>query len=118
MKHKKTLGRELKDARERKGMSLRDVEEVTEISNPYLSQLENDKIKKPSANILYKLSQLYSIDFNFLLGVAGVIDSKPHKDGPKSLAGFALSSEDLTPEEENALAEYLKFIRSQKKKNE
>ena len=40
-----TLGRVLKSAREKLNKTLRDVEESTGISNPYLSQLENDKIK-------------------------------------------------------------------------
>jgi HTH-type transcriptional regulator, competence development regulator len=113
----KTIGRELKDARERHTYTLRQVEELTEISNAYLSQLENDKIKKPSANVLYKLATLYKIDFDYLLAATGAIEYKPNAEGPKSLSGFALSSEDLSPEEEQELADYLKFLRS-KKKNE
>ena len=51
----KTLGQVLKESREKSNKTMRDVEEATGISNAYLSQLENDKIKKPSANVLYKL---------------------------------------------------------------
>ena len=56
-----SLGITLKDARKNVGLTLRQVEEMTDISNAYLSQLENDKIKNPSVNILSKLSSLYKV---------------------------------------------------------
>jgi transcriptional regulator with XRE-family HTH domain len=125
-KTKKTIGEELKNARLTKGYTLRQVEEVTEISNAYLSQLEHDKIKKPSANVLYKLANLYGINFNHLLTDAGIIDSPLVESGtknfvgkgsaPHSLGGYALSSENLSAEEEKVLISYLKFIRSENKK--
>ena len=63
----KSLGKTLKDSREIIPLTLRQVEEATEISNAYLSQLENDKIKKPSANVLYKLASIYGIELDTLL---------------------------------------------------
>lgn len=118
MESDKTLGQELKNARETRKMSLREVQDITGISNAYLSQLEHDKVKKPSANILYKLSQVYKMDFDLLMAVAGIIESTDQKEGPKSLSGFALSSDELTQDEQEALAEYLKFLRFQKKKDD
>ena len=69
----KTLGKTLKDARELIPLTLRQVEDAIDISNAYLSQLENDKIKKPSANVLYKLANLYRIELNTLLEASGVV---------------------------------------------
>jgi len=114
----KTLGNELKSCRESKKFTLREIEEITGISNAYLSQLENNKIKKPSANILYKLAKIYKIDFDFLLETAGVIERKEKKKGPKSLSGFALYSKDLTDDEEKELVKYLKFLRFSERKND
>jgi transcriptional regulator with XRE-family HTH domain len=50
--------------RSRLGMTLRDVEEITDgaISNAYLSQLEHGKIKNPSAKIVLALAAAYHID--------------------------------------------------------
>ena len=62
-----SLGAALKQARVFKKLALRAVEDMTGISNAYLSQLENDKIKKPSADILHKLATTYNLDFNYLL---------------------------------------------------
>lgn len=41
------------------GMTLREVEDETGISNAYLSQLETGKIKKPSFEVVSKLYNLY-----------------------------------------------------------
>ena len=57
---KLSLGQYLHSIRTDRDMTLRAVEEATnkEISNAYLSQLEQDKIKKPSPNILYPCEYL------------------------------------------------------------
>lgn len=110
---KKTLGSLLKTAREINKFSLRDVEEVTNISNAYLSQLENEKIKSPSANYLYKLSNLYRLNFEELLEKAGVIE--PTMDNvktKKNLNNIALYSNSFTKDEEDELIKYIKFMKS------
>jgi len=49
-----------KSMRKAKGLTLRKVEELTGISNPYLSQLETGKIVSPSYNTVRTLVMLYS----------------------------------------------------------
>jgi len=61
----------LRTARERKGLTLRAVEQATEVSNAYLSQLESGKIKQPSPIVLHKLSQLYGISYADAMRFAG-----------------------------------------------
>jgi transcriptional regulator with XRE-family HTH domain len=109
----KSLGQTLKDSRELIPLTLRQVEEATGISNAYLSQLENEKIKKPSANVLYKLAELYNIEMDSLLAAAGIIQKNPAKKS-KLLNTIALSAKELTPEEEEVLLDYLKYLRSKK----
>lgn len=41
-------------------LTLREVEEATKISNAYLSQLENGKIKKPSFQTIKTLTDYYN----------------------------------------------------------
>ncbi len=48
-----------KEARKKAKLTLRQVEELTGISNAYLSQLENGKIKKPSYDVIQKLNDVY-----------------------------------------------------------
>lgn len=99
----KSLGQTLKDTRLAIPFTLRQVEEAAGISNAYLSQLENDKIKKPSANVLYKLSSLYNVSIEVFLIAAGII-----KEGEKV---FHSAVKPITPEEEKLLLEYLNFLR-------
>lgn len=105
----KTLGETLKEYRGLTGLTLRQVEEASGISNAYLSQLENDKIRKPSASVLYKLSCLYRINIEVLLFAAGIINEKPEGNG--ILQGLAAKAGQLTPDEEKQLLEYLQFLR-------
>mgnify|MGYP003522831600 CR=1 FL=1 len=106
---KKTLGQVIKELREGMRFSLRTVEEVTGISNAYLSQLENDKAKKPSANRLLKLSELYKIDFGYLLSLAGIVENESAAN--KAFGEYVFSKEILTKDEEEELLQYLKFMR-------
>lgn len=107
----KQLGTTLKEARALLNLTLRNVEHATGISNPYLSQLENNKIKHPSANVLFKLATLYKISLSDLVeGFGLVMDlGNPAKC---ILNTKALLDENMTPDEELILLKYLKFIRS------
>lgn len=102
---RKSLGEVLKINRHRLELTLRQVTEVTGVSNPYLSQLENGKIKHPSANILYRLAGLYGITIDELLYASGKVESIN-----------LLPKEMLTEDEEAQLIKYLQFLRSQKSK--
>lgn len=117
MDEKRSLGEELKQARTIKGLSLREVEDITGISNSYLSQIETDKIKKPAVHILHKLAKLYEVSFERILEASGVILNNEKSDTPTTLVGAALYSKGLTPEEEGLLNEYLAFLRYTNKKN-
>ena len=111
----KSLGAGLKTARELRKLSLRQVEEATGVSNAYLSQLENDKIKKPSPHFLHKLAAVYDIGYEVLMEAAGYVKRK-ESEGGRTLAGSALRSlGKLTSEEEDELANYLAYLRSKQK---
>lgn len=112
----KTLGQLLRQAREIGGYTLRQVEEATGISNGYLSQLETGKIKKPSANVLYKLAQMYCIELETLLGSCGLISGMSSKVA-HILTPISKTVTDLTKDEERELVEYLHFLRFRKNKN-
>jgi transcriptional regulator with XRE-family HTH domain len=107
------LGAVLDDLRTAKGFSLREVEEATgnAVSNAYLSQLENGRIKKPSPNVLHSLSEVYAVPYEALMEKAGYL--LPSEGSRRQrLAAFAI--DDLTSEEEEELLKYLAFLRSRK----
>ena len=115
---KVSLGQYLAAIRSSRSLSLRQVEEATgkEVSNAYLSQLENDKVKQPSPNILHALSALYAINYIGLMERAGYLNSSDVNAAAKKHGRAATFADmDLSAEEETELLRFLKFIRSDKK---
>lgn len=112
----KTLGKTLKESRELIPFTLRQVEEATGISNAYLSQLENDKIKKPSANVLYKLASVYNIELNTLLSAAGIIEKSKETEPSKQvnnewLNRLAFYADSFSSDEQNEVIEFIKYMK-------
>ncbi|MER9417953.1 helix-turn-helix domain-containing protein [Mesorhizobium sp. M0306] len=115
---KPTLGQYLASIRTDRKMTLREVEEATskQVSNAYLSQIENDKIQKPSPNILHALAELYAINFEKLMEMAGYLTSptaRADTDRHGRIATFA--EHNLTAEEEAEMMQFLQFMRSRKR---
>jgi len=109
------IGPGLREARELKNLSLRAVEQAIGISNAYLSQLENGKIRKPSPFFLHKLSKLYDISYDQLMAAAGYAEVEKGQPIPKSFATGALFNEELiSPEESEELVKFLGYLRSKK----
>lgn len=111
----RTLGQYLASIRQDRGLTLRDVETKTdkEVSNAYLSQIENDKIKKPSPNVLHALAAVYKISYEQLMQMAGyVVSGRADDQRHGRIPTFA--EHNLSAEEEAKLIEYLQFIRSRK----
>jgi transcriptional regulator with XRE-family HTH domain len=102
----------LADGRKRAGLTLRTVEAKTGISNAYLSQLENGKVREPSPLVLHKLSQLYRISYASALQAAGY----PLPGRIASASTLAARVGPTSVEEENALVEYLEFLRTKRTK--
>jgi HTH-type transcriptional regulator, competence development regulator len=99
---------------ERKGLTLRAVEQATGVSNAYLSQLESGKIKQPSPIVLYKLSQLYGVSYADAMRFAGYpLPDKGIREERAARMSGPLT--DLT-EEEAELTEYLAFIRTRRRR--
>lgn len=118
-----SLGPYLASIRGVRRMTLREVEEATggEVSNAYLSQLENNRISRPSPNILHALARVLVVPYETLMEKAGYL--VPQTAQPDVLRSAArqeksrsslLADQSLTQEEEEALLEYLAFLRSRK----
>ena len=112
------LGQYLASVRERHGLSLRQVEKATNkvVSNGYLSQVENNQIKKPSPNILYALAELYGVSYEDLMERAGfVTPTKARRVHERHGRIATFAGRNLTEEEEAELVRYLGFMRSRRK---
>ena len=115
---KPTLGTYLKSLRDAKGLSLRDVEELSGISNAFVSQLESGKVKHPSPIKLYKLAEIYGAPYEALMERAGY----PVPENNLSAGRFASAVFNrlgkITEGEEQSLLDYLSFLRSTARRGE
>jgi len=115
---KLTLGQYLASIRTDRKMTLRQVEDASnkEISNAYLSQIENDKIQQPSPNVLHSLSEIYGIDYPDLMEKAGFISHSTNRQQNERHGRVAtFANHNLTAEEESSLIDYLRYLRSRKR---
>lgn len=115
---KLTLGQYLASIRTDRSLSQRDVEKATNkvVSNAYLSQIENDQIKKPNPNILHALAELYAVSYEDLMERAGfVVPTRSRASGARHGRVATFAGHHLTPEEEKELVQFLGYLRSRKK---
>ena len=111
------LGTLLADARKRKRLTLRAVQEAIGISNAYLSQLETGKVQSPSPIVLHKLSELYGIPYATVMQEAGYPLPETVKE-TDSGTRLAARVGDTTQEEEDALVDYIRFLRSRNQRRD
>jgi len=111
------LSNAIRALRSAKGLSLRQVEKRTGISNAYLSQLENGKIEKPSPHILYTLADVYDTSYEDLMKLAGYLQKKQGERVRENvMEDVAFSAiRDLTEEERDEVLRFISFLRTQRK---
>ncbi len=111
---KKTLAEELRTLRANRKVSLREVEVATRISNAYLSQLEHGEATNPSPHKLHKLAEYYDVQYEYLMQLAGYIredDTQQSSLPPvEGRLHQLLMSAQLTPEEEDEVADHIRYI--------
>jgi HTH-type transcriptional regulator, competence development regulator len=115
LKDAKKLGAYLKAGREAKGLTLRAVEDTTGISNAYLSQVEGGKIKRPSPVDLGKLCELYGLEYTLAMEYAGYpLPEGIHASTQQHRFLARLGS--MTDADEDALVDYMDYLRLKKRK--
>jgi len=68
------LGAFIREQRKRANLSLRQLAELTSLSNPYLSQVERG-LHQPSVRVLKALSDALNVSAETLMAQAGLIDA-------------------------------------------
>lgn len=109
------LGQRLAQARAKKGWSLREAERRTGIHNAHLSQIETGGIERPAPNVLWALAEIYGLDLQELLRLAGHVEATA-KATPGSVVGAALRTMgELTPEQQREALEYMQKMKREGK---
>lgn len=97
------VGPRVRALREARGLSLSELAQRAGISKAYLSQLENDPLKRPSAEIVWRLAQVLEVPMARLLGVDEPPTVNPD-DLPPGLRIFWAEHPDVPEEDIRMLA--------------
>ena len=82
------LGQKIRQLRKEKGLSLNKLAESAGVSAAYLSQLENDVSKQPSAEILLKIASALGTTIADLLDRPVRVRSDDFREVPEGLRTF------------------------------
>ena len=114
------LGAFIRTRRKLAHLSLRQLADMTSLSNPYLSQVERG-LHQPSVRVLKLLSDALNVSAETLLAQAGLLDPASSGDGaaaadgpPASSVESALSADERLADEQKAalIAVYRSMLRS------
>ncbi len=103
------LGAMLATARKEKRWSLREVERMTGIHNAHLSQIETGVIERPDLGMLWELAQIYDLDYDELLLLAG--HTKSRSSGYAQTAAAFRAFEKLSPEQQREALAFMDELR-------
>jgi transcriptional regulator with XRE-family HTH domain len=98
----------LKKLREARGLSLRDVERLSDVSSGHLSMIEQEKVRHPSPRILHSLAGLYGVDYIGLMKKAGYLPSSLSETKPARSMAFK-GAERLSPEQRKRVQRLIEF---------
>ena len=103
-----SLGDYLREQRSLAQMSLRQLAEQSDVSNPYLSQIERG-LRRPSAEVLQQIARALKISVESLYVKAGILDASETEEG--SVEHAIARDSRLTDRQRTALIDiYRSFI--------
>jgi transcriptional regulator with XRE-family HTH domain len=108
-----SLGEFIAGQRRSAQLSLRQLAELTGISNPYLSQIERG-LRKPSAEVLQQLAKALRVSAETLYVRAGILDPQDH--GATSVEMAVLADSAITERQKRVLIDvYESFVKENDK---
>lgn len=108
--NQKEFGAYLRKIRKEKGLTLRNIEDQSGVSNAYLSQLENGKRGIPSPTILKKINGPLGIPYDELMEKAGHISPEMKSELHEETINTIRNSDDLNKVLSKAAELFLKEI--------
>jgi transcriptional regulator with XRE-family HTH domain len=104
------LGELIRKQRQQAELTLRDLAERTNVSNPYLSQIERG-LHEPSVRVLKAIANALNLSAESLLIQAGVLDGTEATDGPVTVEQAVNADARLSDDQRAALLSvYRSFV--------
>jgi transcriptional regulator with XRE-family HTH domain len=98
----KGLGEFIRAQRELANLSVRQLAEIADVSNPYLSQVERG-LYKPSADILKNIASALHMSAETMFSQAGLLDEGAAKDNPHTVEAAIKLDPRLTTDQKETL---------------
>jgi transcriptional regulator with XRE-family HTH domain len=107
----KALGELIKARRKQAELSLRELAARTNVSNPYLSQLERG-LHEPSVRVLKAIASALNLSAEAMLMQAGILEDPAGEDGERVTVEEAVQMDPALSEEQKAalLSVYRSFL--------
>lgn len=109
------LGSFIKEKRTEKGLSIRKLAELADISHTEVKRIEDGIRKQPSPQVLRSIASALGVPYENLMTVAGYIDEPADKPTGGTVVAGIKGAEDLSQDEINQVNQYIAFLKSQRK---
>ena len=103
------LGAFIRAQRQMANLSLRELSAMTQVSNPYLSQIERG-LSEPSARVLKSIAQALNLSAEALFAQAGLITESTQPDDDATETALRTDPRLTDPQKRALLAVYRSYI--------
>jgi len=103
------LGAFIRAQRQMANLSLRELSAMTEVSNPYLSQVERG-LSEPSARVLKSIAQALNLSAEALFAQAGLMPESTQRDDDATETALRVDPRLTEPQKRALLAVYRSYI--------
>jgi len=103
------LGSFIRAQRQMANLSLRELSAMTEVSNPYLSQVERG-LSEPSARVLKSIAQALNLSAEALFAQAGFMPESTQRDDDATETALRVDPRLTEPQKRALLAVYRSYI--------
>lgn len=103
------LGSFIRAQRQMANLSLRELSAMTEVSNPYLSQVERG-LSEPSARVLKSIAQALNLSAEALFAQAGLIPASIQREHEATETALRVDPRLTEPQKRALLAVYRSYI--------
>ena len=103
------LGAFIRAQRQMANLSLRELSAMTEVSNPYLSQVERG-LSEPSARVLKSIAQALNLSAEVLFAQAGLMPASIQPDDDATETALRVDPRLTEPQKRALLAVYRSYI--------
>lgn len=109
------LGAYIHEKRKEKGLSIRRLAELADISHTEVKRIEDGLRKQTSPQVLRSIAAALGVPYEDLMAAAGYIDEPSAEPESGTVAAGIKDTEDLSQDEIDQVNQYIAFLKSQRK---